>query len=564
MKRGTTVRAALAVSGMALALGVACTGETLPYAGGVMVAVQTDLAAPKDVAAVGLYITSDGRPIFGDTRAVAPNGEVKFPATIAVLADAARPRAVVKIRAVAFKADGEVRVLRDIITTIPKGRTGLLRAPLLWINEGSGSGSKNQLLGSASIRPRDATSDGFARLTSACPDGQTFLEGACGDAHVDGDSLPDYAEKDVFGGGDANGNGGRCFDVAACFASTAPVTLDLGTCTGTIAGVDPNDPNLSLAAALPSSAGTGECLASGTCLVPLDKGTVWKVRGNGIELPPAVCRRIEAGHATGIVASRACPAKDATTPACGPASAVASSGGGGGGPDASTTQDFEAALVAKRSEPLLSDVAVDDQYIFLARAQRDLPAGVIRLKKSDVTTQKQPEEFQLLFAYDAGIEERSKIALDPSPSAQHVVVRGESGALRLCTPASSGDCGQPVTLPGPAYGALAAGAQEAYAFGAVASVMGLHAVPYASPTPEQRMSPTPTGVTALHVADDSLYIGTDDAAIYRCVIPCQVAAQMSQLRAPPAAAAAITALSTSGQVPGKIFLMQVPKNPGDP
>jgi hypothetical protein len=109
------------LAAVALGAAVACSADTEPYAGGLMLAIQTDLAAPKDISAIGLYITSDGRPIFADTRDVAPAGEVKFPATIAIIGDANRPRAIIKIRVIAFEDSGDVRVLRDIITTIRRG-----------------------------------------------------------------------------------------------------------------------------------------------------------------------------------------------------------------------------------------------------------------------------------------------------------------------------------------------------------------------------------------------------------------------------------------------------------
>ena len=46
-----------------IGLAVACTGKTLPFAGALMLSVQTDLSAPKDIASVGLSITSAQAPI---------------------------------------------------------------------------------------------------------------------------------------------------------------------------------------------------------------------------------------------------------------------------------------------------------------------------------------------------------------------------------------------------------------------------------------------------------------------------------------------------------------------
>jgi hypothetical protein len=548
----STIRCALSTCVVALVGGVACSATKLPYAGGLMLAVQTDLAAPKDVAAVGLYITSDGRPVFGDTRDVAPNGEVKFPATIAVLADADRPRAVVKIRAVAFKANGDVRVLRDIITTIPKGRTGLLRAPLLWINEGSGSGNRTQLLQSASLRPRDVGSDGFSRLASACPDGETYLEGECADAHVDGDALPDYTEKDVFGGGDAQG-GGRCFDVLACFDSPTAVAVDdQAACSATIAGVDPNDPNLSFAVSLPATAETGEC-ANGTCLVPLDKGIGWRVSGAAVVFPRALCRRIAEGKAKGIVASRACPTKDATAPSCGPASSVSAAAPGvdAGG---SKNKDFETPFTTS-GEPRLSNVAVDTEYVYVTRSEANPPpSGLVRLTKADVTAQKTPPEIAVLFGY--GAPQASSIALDTAPSAAHIVVRGESSELRLCTPKSANDCAL-FNVVGPPE-VIASSPQEAFAFGEVASQVGLFSFAYANPTPTLRPVLPGSVMSALRYASGALFIGLPDASLYKCDMPCNVAANVGQLRAPPATPAIVTAIAASDKVPGKIFFLQVP------
>ena len=323
---------------------VGCSGKTEPYPGGLMVAVQTDLVAPKDVTAVGLYISSDGKPLFADTRDTAPNGEVHFPATIAVIADANRPRAVIRVRAVAFARDGKVRVLRDAVTTVPRGRTGILRTPLLWINQGSGTGARSDIAHSsrsgtslgattpadavrAGTRLNDAPLDALSNVKSAClnPD-ETYIDGECKDARVDGDALPEYREEDVFGGGHADGTGGTCFDVKACFASAAPLTLDAG-CSAVLGdGQGAGDPNLSLGVALKDTGAaetsTGECLGNGVCVVPLDKDAGYTIAGNEVHLAAAFCKRIARGEALGVVVTRACPSKTDAVPACGPASSV--------------------------------------------------------------------------------------------------------------------------------------------------------------------------------------------------------------------------------------------------
>lgn len=543
-------------SGVIMALGAACTGKTLPYAGGIMLAVQTDLAAPKDVASVGLFITSDGRPIFGDTREVAPNGEVKFPATIAILADADRPGAVVKVRAVAFKASGEVRVLRDVITTIPQGRTGLLRAPLKWINEGSGTGNRDQVV---------ASTDGFVKLVSACPDGQTFLEGECGDAHVDGNSLPDYTEKDVFGGGDAEGRGGRCFDVTTCFASPRDVPLDPSTCSATLPFASPDDPNLSLAIVLPPSADAGECFG-GACYIPLDRTSGWSARGGTVELPRGICRKIQDGKALRVVATTACPGKDLTTPACGPASAVGSStsppSSDGGTPlDGATAPDFEAPFSAARTEPWLADIAVDDQNVYVSRGKPDMPAAIIRLTKSDLVNLSQTGGFQILHSFTPGVETRAKLALATGPSAARVVARTDS-ALVLCGPTASGTC-PTVAASGP-RNAVTAGASATYFFGTPSALETIHSVAHAETVSAAGVALPGTHVTAMHLSGETLLLGTDTGEIRSCAAPCGPSATMTLLRPAPPASASITAIKTTTKVPGTIFFLQVPTGASGP
>lgn len=546
--------AALGLAAMVLGLAVACTGETLPFAGALMLSVQTDLSAPKDIAAIGLYITSDGRPIFADTRDVAPSGEVKFPATIAVLADADRPRAVIKIRAIAFKDSGDVRVLRDIITTVPKGRTALLRAPLLWINEGSGTGKRQELV--ASLRTLDDTPDGFTRITSACPEGQTFLEGECGDANVDSSTLPDYEERDVFGGGDAQGNGGRCFDVLACFGSASAVTVDAPTCSAGLSGVDPNDPNLSFAVSLPAAAGTGEC-AGGTCLVPLDKGTGWRPGGAGVTFPRALCARLASGAALGVVRTTACAAKDQATPSCGPASSVQ---GSGAPVDASTdappatSQDFDAPL-AFSSEPNLSAVAVDVDTVYIARTgAQPAPPGVAKIARADVLAQKQPAPIAMLFGY--GTPQTSSVLAGPQPNAQKIVVRGESGEVRICAPTSTNDC-PTFTVNGPPP-PIALGPTEAYAYGDTGGPPGLFSIDLATPALTPRAVLGGAAVASMLYAGGTLYLGMADGSIQKCAAPCQDAGMVSQVRPAPATPAIVTALVADERVAGKLYFMQIP------
>lgn len=382
--RSLTLGAFAAVLGSTFA---GCSANEKAAPGALMIAVQTDLVAPKDVSAVGLFISSDGKPVFSDTRDTAPNGEVHFPATIAVIADENRPGAVIKIRAVAFTSDARVRVLRDAITTVPRGRTALLRMPLLWINDGSGTGSRADTLAAASVRPLDNSLDVLSNVQSTCTDPtQTYVDGECRDANVDSSALVDYHEEEIFGGGHADGTDGSCFDVKACFASAVPLTLAADCSAVLPQGFRADDPNLSLAIALkqaPSgaAASTGECLGNGACLVPLDQGTSFTSSGNTVHLPAAVCKRIAENVALGVVASRACAAKTDAQPACGPASAVSSDHpiSPEGGATEAGAFDFDAGApsdaATEDAAPLPGeDAAVDGSIVVDAGSDADAAA----------------------------------------------------------------------------------------------------------------------------------------------------------------------------------------------
>lgn len=558
-----TLRTSTAVRlvAMVLVLSAACSSETKPYAGALMLSVQTDLSAPKDVSSIGLFITSDGRPVFSDTRDVAPSGEVKLPATLAILGDLDRPRAVIKIRAVAFKSDGSVRVLRDIITTVPKGRTALLRAPLLWVNEGSGSGKRQDVL-TASLRPLDNALDTLTRLTSACPDGQTFIDGECGDANVDSSTLPDYDERQVFGGGTAKGAGGTCFDVLSCFAGARAVPLDAATCSASLTGISADDPRLSFAVSLPAAADAGEC-SGGTCLVPLDKGVGWRPQGANVTFSRSLCAKIASGKALGIMQTTRCPTKDLSIPSCGPASAVSTSApiadAGGDGAPLNASADFDDPIEYS-GEPNVSSVAIDANSVYIARASASAPpSGVVKLPRAEVLAQKTPATVSVLFGYAAA--QPSRIVLGPQPSAQWIVTRSEgvppafATEIRVCTPTSSNDCPS-VVLNGTPL--LALGATDVFAYGDNGGEPGIFSINLAAPALNAQVALPFVPVTSMFHQGGTIYLGMVDGSISKCAVPCSSVASLSQVRAATGGPTAITAITADDRVPNKIFFMQIP------
>ena len=149
----------------------------------------------------------------------------------------------VKVQGVGYKA-GEPRVERDAITPIPSDYVGALRLALDYLCIGTAR----------------ATAGGD--VTSTCPDGLTCIEGSCRPSKVPPSVVP--AEKPVDGGA------AGCFDVAACFGTAQPASVDPTDCTLALpAGIDPSTINVALEYA--PGTGGGVCTASG-CWVVFDRG----------------------------------------------------------------------------------------------------------------------------------------------------------------------------------------------------------------------------------------------------------------------------------------------------
>jgi hypothetical protein len=281
----------------ALVLGfcVAPSCKALP-ASETMVILQTDLSLPKDVDKVTIEVLVRGdRRHFNTFEKLGNEDSLKIPASIGLtLDDGTEASTPVTFRVTAFQGP-KARVLREVVTTIPKDRLVALRLPIQWL-------CWDQVTADADGNPQ-----------STCPAEQTCIAGTCADKTVDPTTLEDYSADKVFGGGTGTNNDGACFDTSACFAGSkdAPVSAD---CT-IDAGADMN------VAIRVSSAGI--CGAEG-CFVPLDgkSDSGWKTGESGkIQLPAAVCQRIKDGKAAGVsivASSSACPLKTDALPTCGP------------------------------------------------------------------------------------------------------------------------------------------------------------------------------------------------------------------------------------------------------
>jgi hypothetical protein len=308
-----------------LAFAGACS-RTEPAPGVLMLAVQTDLAAgkTKDIQAVGLYVRDldRNRTLFQLTEPVAPDGTVKFPATLAIVGRN-NPGASVRIRIVGFRS-GEAQVMREAVTTIPRDRVALLSLPLRWVNYGKATGKMPPGGAGPSLSPLageavDDASDPFGivfNVDPSCKGETTYIDGACAPWFVDSDKLPDFVEANVFGGGTANG-GGACFDTEKCFSTSTPLAFDTSTCLAPRPAGD-----FTLGVKLPPGS-SGACAGDG-CFIPLDpeNDEGWKTDPSGaIKLSQGTCDRVAHGHFA-IVATTTCGSKAALAPLCGEASTV--------------------------------------------------------------------------------------------------------------------------------------------------------------------------------------------------------------------------------------------------
>lgn len=352
---------------------------------GIMLAISTDMLAPKDVNAVGVTVFMDDKIKFNVVGRVTPEGEVLLPATLAI-AEPDDPNATVRIRVIAFQ-EKKARVMRDVRTSIPKGgRIALLRIPLNFANDGSVTGelpdnvlpvpATTKSLDSSALFPRDlGTTDLYdpTLFVPNCPDPtQTWIAGQCADAFVPWASLPTFT-SDAVGRADDTAT---CFDVYGCFAGstdipetgTTGVTLDRPSCSLVLNGANPAQLNVALV-----TAQTGACIASGSCYVPLDHGAAgWTESAGTVQLPAYVCKLTPTTASLVLAPSSTAPrcgAKTESRAACATTSTTN---------DAGTTDAGASALVS--AEDFAASITIETGSSFLDTA------GAGRVARIDVRT----------------------------------------------------------------------------------------------------------------------------------------------------------------------------------
>ncbi len=362
--------------GVTLAGMVSCSA---PSKGALVLAISTDMQAPKDINLVSVFITSDSEVKFDYLGRVLPDGSVALPATLAIV-EPDNPNAQIRIRVTAFQ-DQNARVLRDVQTTVPHGRTSLLRLPLSLLDDGDVTGTlparylPGTSPGGLVVPDGDTTyspiDEPGAVLEPHCSftDNKTSVNGACVSSTVDSTMLPDYTQEAVYGPGGLQPNGApvTCFDVQTCFASAMPVAgLSLSQCTFPLpAGANPATYNLALATPT-----TGACVGP-NCFVPLVndvKDGSWSIVNGTVHLLPGVCVKMMTMGAALYQAEGTCPAQTLSDPVCEPvngqvddagaakdASDIADSGAVSSG-DASTS--FDSGIRCAGEEVLCKGICV--------------------------------------------------------------------------------------------------------------------------------------------------------------------------------------------------------------
>ncbi|WP_437578602.1 hypothetical protein [Sorangium sp. So ce887] len=260
------------------ALAVTQAACSAPVTGELIVAIQTDMAVPKDLDHFDLQVLSGGKLVIANQRfPLGPEG-VSLPATqgLTVSEDPGREISL-RVRAI---LRGQVRVEHAVITTVPEDRVATLWAPLHFL---------------CSMDEADDTK-------GVCPGDKTCFAGQCRDRLVRAELLPDYVEEDVLRR--------ACFDVARCFGDAVPADVDLAGCTIAADG----DVNVAIV-----TEGDGVCVGSG-CFVPLDAESDAGARRTPegrIALPEALCS--PDSPAPLVVASpvtASCPRKQTGDPFC--------------------------------------------------------------------------------------------------------------------------------------------------------------------------------------------------------------------------------------------------------
>jgi hypothetical protein len=297
-------RLGFALFGIGLSFVLSCSAKHDPPPGAILLAIDANLKVPTDIDEIGVSVASaDGSVVTTDMiHPMAPAGDARFPATLAILRGTDQP---IDIKVAGFK-NGVAFALREAVTTIPEGRTALLRMDLNYLDIGSTSGAVTKVQSLATSPP--------------CTSTQTSIAGTCQSFVLESLSLPTYSEDDV-----VSSTSEACLDVTSCLLGAPAGAMSVPRPTA-----DPNDatsctlpvpslgPDFNLAI-VPTEGTAGWCDGSG-CVVPLsanDATEGWHIEADGlVHLPPAICASTKITSLLLVPSTASCPLYGPVHPAC--------------------------------------------------------------------------------------------------------------------------------------------------------------------------------------------------------------------------------------------------------
>ncbi|MBL9112665.1 MAG: hypothetical protein JNM74_25490 [Myxococcales bacterium] len=298
----------------------------------VILAVTTDMSVIQDLDEVGLFVGVNGEVKSSLRTFVSTEVAAKLPGTVSILEpeEANKP---VHVRVAGYK-NGQLKVVRDAIVTVPPKALTVLRMPLGWLSatqKRPAAGGTSGTARAGQVKPKALTEEEasfkefdafFPGYVSPCATGETSDDGACITVLAEA-QVTTYGDlvRDVFGGSvslnEATGvaEGGVCFDMEACFKNeqTLKVT-DYPECKVTIPESIGNTVNFALVRNLASGCDGYECF------VPLDADKRWDAQARVYTLPREACERVKSADPAvkveRIAVATACERKYEATPRC--------------------------------------------------------------------------------------------------------------------------------------------------------------------------------------------------------------------------------------------------------
>jgi hypothetical protein len=284
----------------------ACDRE-IDRPGQLIVTIDTDMALPDQVDQLHIRVEVEGRTKFEDSYDVGPRTAAAMPATLNLVSYSDTSESVtVKIAGSAATREGlSWRTYREATMQIPRDRIARLHMPIQWLCKGQAE----------SANTNDSPLE-KQRAKSTCDAGYACRAGRCEKAAIKESSLPDYTPEEVFGGG-TTPDEGSCFDTLGCLAQgrTVPPDEDCRI-------PKPEAKRINVALRVLND---GICDTGGlNCYVPLDRDEKegWRVAGDQLQLPPAVCDKMREGLVRAVLVADACEPKTSSVPTCGPWSRV--------------------------------------------------------------------------------------------------------------------------------------------------------------------------------------------------------------------------------------------------